>query len=87
MKNFNIGILREGRIPHDRRVALTPQHCLEIIQKYPHVNIFVQPSHIRCFKDEDYSQLGFEIKEDLTDCDLLLGVKEVQIPNLISDKK
>jgi len=87
MKSFNIGILREGRIPHDRRVALTPQHCLEITQKYAHVKIFVQPSHIRCFKDEDYSQLGFEIKEDLSDCDLLLGVKEVQIPNLIADKK
>jgi alanine dehydrogenase len=86
MKPLNIGILREGRIPHDRRVALTPNHCMALVQQYPHITIYVQPSHIRCFPDEDYSSLGFQITEDLSHCDLLFGVKEVQISNLIADK-
>lgn len=86
MKPLNIGLLREGRIPHDRRVALTPEHCLELIQLYPHIHIFVQPSHIRCFPDEDYARLGFEITEDLSNCDVLLGVKEVQMSTLLANK-
>jgi alanine dehydrogenase len=46
----------------------------------------VQPSHIRCFPDEDYANAGFEVKEDLSDCEVLFGVKEVQISNLIPNK-
>lgn len=86
MKPLHIGILREGRIPHDRRVALTPEHCRFLTQQYPHIHIYVQPSHIRCFPDEDYANMGFEIREDLSHCDVLFGVKEVQISNLIADK-
>jgi alanine dehydrogenase len=86
MKQLNIGILREGRIPHDRRVALTPQHCVELKSKYPQIQIFVQPSPIRCFVDADYVAVGCELVEDLSHCDLLLGVKEVPVPNLIEGK-
>ncbi|MEY3417941.1 MAG: hypothetical protein RL060_2053 [Bacteroidota bacterium] len=86
MKPLLIGILREGRIPHDRRVALTPAHCLALTQQFPAIKIYVQPSHIRCFPDDDYVNAGFELREDLSDCEVLFGVKEVQVSNLIPHK-
>ena len=84
---MKIGILKEGKIPIDRRVPLTPRQCKEVLNKYPNVLISVQPSPVRCFKDDEYRSLGIPVKEDLSDCELLLGVKEVQIADLIPNKK
>ncbi|MCH8318359.1 MAG: alanine dehydrogenase [Bacteroidetes bacterium] len=84
---MKIGILREGKTPIDRRVPLTPLQCKEVLNKYSNVSISVQPSPVRCFKDDEYRSLGIPVKEDLGDCELLLGVKEVQIPDLIPNKK
>lgn len=81
------GILREGKTPPDKRVPLTPKQCVEVEQKFPHVKIKVQPSPVRSFKDEEYSGLGIDLCEDLSNCDVLLGVKEVQIKDLIEGKK
>jgi saccharopine dehydrogenase (NAD+, L-lysine forming) len=81
-----IGIIREGKIPSDTRVPLSPSQCVEIQKKFPNVLLQVQPSPIRCFKDVEYQQLGIAINEDLSDCDVLLGVKEVPLDQLISDK-
>ncbi len=83
---MKIGILREGKTPPDKRVALTPEQCIEVKKKFPHVSIYIQPSPVRSFKDNEYSDLGFELKEDLTDCDILLGVKEVRIEDFIEGK-
>ncbi|HYQ55703.1 MAG TPA: NAD(P)-dependent oxidoreductase [Draconibacterium sp.] len=81
-----VGILREGKTPPDKRVPLTPQQCVEVQQKFPNVSIVVQPSPIRCFNDEEYSALGITLKEDLSDCDILLGVKEVRIEDFLPGK-
>ncbi|MBT6765223.1 MAG: alanine dehydrogenase, partial [Prolixibacteraceae bacterium] len=83
---MKIGILREGKTPPDKRVPLTPEQCVEVEQIFPHVSIVVQPSSIRCFKDEDYSKLGIEVRENLSDCSVLLGVKEVKINDFIEGK-
>lgn len=83
---MKIGILREGKTPPDKRVPLTPQQCVEVQDKYPHINIFVQPSLVRSFKDEEYLQKGIELKEDLSGCDILLGVKEVRLEDFIEGK-
>jgi saccharopine dehydrogenase (NAD+, L-lysine-forming) len=83
---MKIGILREGKTPPDKRVPLTPQQCVEVQDKFPHVNIFVQPSSIRSFKDDEYFKKGIELKEDLSGCDILLGVKEVPIEDFIEGK-
>ncbi len=82
---MKIGILREGKTPPDKRVPLTPEQCVEVQQKFE-VEVIVQPSKIRSFKDEEYSTLGIEIKEDLQECEILLGVKEVNISDLIEGK-
>ena len=86
MKKLKLGIIREGKNPPDKRVPLTPLECKEIIDTFPGVELCVQPSEIRIFKDEEYSKIGICIREDLSDCDILIGVKEVPSNMLIPQK-
>jgi len=83
---MKIGILREGKVPPDRRVVLSPNQCVQFKQQYPNVDLVVQPSPIRCFSDDQYLSIGINMQEDLSDCDILLGVKEVPINDLIPEK-
>ena len=83
---MKIGIIRETKSPADSRVCLPPVHCQEILNDNPNIEIFVQSSQSRCYKDEEYTALNIPIVDDVSDCDILLGVKEVKIPTLISDK-
>ena len=83
---MKIGIVREGKVPIDRRVALNPEQAGRLSQMFPGVEVFCQPSEIRCYPDEDYVRQGVTLSEDLSHCDVLLGVKEVPIPELIADK-
>ncbi len=83
---MKIGIIREGKNPPDKRVPLSPQQSLQLLSQYPDLQIAVQPSPIRCFKDQEYAELGLSLEEDLSDCDVLLGVKEVPIEMLIPNK-
>lgn len=86
MKTIKLGILREGKVPPDKRVSFTPQQAEEIEQRYPHVKVIVQPSPVRCFSDQEYADCGLEVKENLKSCNILMGIKEVQIPALIDNK-
>ncbi|RZT96871.1 alanine dehydrogenase [Ancylomarina subtilis] len=82
-----IGVLRETKTPPDRRVAITPQQGLNILKSHPNISIFIQPSDIRCYTDAEYRKAGFFLTEDLRECDILIGVKEVSIPTLIPNKR
>lgn len=84
---MRIGILRENKKPIDKRVPLTPEQCVEVQEKFYGITVVVQPSKVRCFNDSEYESLGIEIKEDLSDCDILLGVKEVKIEDFLEEKK
>lgn len=84
---FLIGLIREGKIPADNRVALTPRQCRWIQENRPEIKVVVQPCTNRCFSDKEFSAAGIELKEDLQDCDLLLGIKEVPVNFLLSKKK
>ncbi len=84
---IKIGIVRESKIPVDWRVPLHPDHCKRIIEQYPQVDLFIQPSDTRCFTNKEYTSLGIAMKEDLSDCDLLLGIKEIAEHVLIPNKK
>lgn len=86
MSKVKIGLLKEGKVPIDRRVALTPFQAKELQEKFPAVEVAVQSSYIRCFTDHDYEKEGIEIVDSVTDCDILIGVKEVPLPELISGK-
>jgi len=87
MKKFKIGVLREEKSPPDKRVPLTPLICAEFTRKYPDVEIVVQPSQTRCYNDNEYTSFGIALQEDLNDCDILMGVKEVPADKIISGKK
>ena len=87
MQKIKIGVLREEKSPPDKRVPLTPLICSELVRKYPQVEIVVQPSKIRCYNDDEYVAFGITLQEDLSDCDVLMGVKEVPKENLIAGKK
>ena len=76
-KRLKVGILRETKNPPDRRVPLTPSQIVALQEAYPFVEFIVQPSDIRCYSDEEYKYLMIPVHEDLNDCDILMGVKEV----------
>ncbi len=81
-----IGILRETKTPVDRRVPITPVQAARLMAMYTGVQVCVQPSPDRAFRDDEYSRAGVMLKEDLSDCDLLMGVKEVKKETLIPGK-
>jgi len=83
---IRIGLIREGKIPADNRVALTPAQCKWILKNSSDVKIIVQSSPDRCFSDREYLSAGVELKEDLSECDLLFGIKEVLVAQLIPGK-
>jgi len=80
-----IGIIREEKIPKDVRVALTPEQCVLVQQKFG-VKIVVEASPDRCYADTLYEQAGLEIVQDLSQCDIIIGIKEVPIDKLIEGK-
>ncbi|MBE0673414.1 MAG: alanine dehydrogenase [Bacteroidales bacterium] len=83
---IRIGILRETKNPPDRRVPLTPSQIIKLQEIYPNTEFYVQPSDIRCYSDEEYEYLDIPLKEDLSNCDILMGVKEVDKRTFIADK-
>ncbi len=83
---IKIGLIREGKVPADNRVALIPAQCKWILKNSTDVSIVVQHSATRCFSDREYEHAGVEIVEDLSDCDVLLGIKEVPVNELIAGK-
>ena len=83
---LKLGIIREGKNPPDKRVPFTPLQTEEIEQRFPNVKVIVQESPIRCYKDDEYRELGIEVRADVSDCDILMGIKEVPIAQLV-DKK
>jgi len=85
MQPIKIGLIREGKIPPDKRVPFTPLQAEEIEQRFPQVKIVCEPSEVRAYKDSEYRELGISIGE-MNDCDILMGIKEVPIKNLIADK-
>ena len=81
-----IGLIREGKIPADNRVALIPSQCKWLQKNFPELKIIVQSSPHRSFADKEYQMAGVEVKEDMRDCDILLGIKEIPIEDLIPGK-
>lgn len=80
-----IGIRREDKNRWERRVPVTPEDVGRLIAARG-FTFHVQPSPIRCFPDERYAAVGAQLREDLSGCDLILGVKEVPIPLLLPGK-
>jgi len=83
---LRIGLIRERKAMRDDRVAFTPEQCAYLKAHYPQIDITVEPSPVRCFRDEEYQAAGIALSNDMTDRDVLLGIKEVPVDNLIPGK-
>ncbi|MBS1918178.1 MAG: alanine dehydrogenase [Bacteroidetes bacterium] len=83
---IRIGLIKEGKIPADNRVALTPAQCKWIHKNAPGIRVVLQSCTHRCFSDKEYAMAGVEIKQNVDDCDILLGIKEVPVNQLIAGK-
>ena len=84
---MKFGIIKERKNPPDRRVVFSPNEIKTIQEQFPVVSFKVEPSDIRIFSDAEYQNLGIEVTDDLSDCEVLFGVKEVPVEALIPNKK
>ena len=82
---IRLALIREGKVPPDSRVVFTPQQAARV-NATPGFELVVQPSPGRCFPDEAYVAAGLELREDLGACDVLIGVKEVPVEQLLPGK-
>ena len=82
---LTIGLIKEGKIPADTRVALSPAQC-RWLHKNTEIKIVVQSCETRCFKDAEYKQAGVEVLDNIESCDILMGIKEVPKEQLIAGK-
>lgn len=83
---MKIGLIKETKNPPDRRVAITPEICAEIVKNFNDVTIYVEPSDIRAFTDDEYKAQQIPVVNDMRQCDVLVGIKEVAIANLMPNK-
>ena len=84
---IKFAIIKERKSPPDRRVVFSPKKCQKILETFPEASIKVESSDVRIFNDTSYLDEGIEVSTDISDCDVLLGVKEVPIATLIPNKK
>lgn len=83
---MTIGLIREGKVPPDNRVALTPGQCKWLQQHFPKVRIVVQSCPTRCYTDKEYKLAGISVVTDVSDCQVLIGIKEVPVNELVPGK-
>ena len=84
---MKFGIIKERKNPPDRRVVFAPDELVRLKDEHPEAQIVVESSTIRIFPDAEYTALGIEVAEDISDCDVFFGVKEVPVEALVPNKK
>jgi alanine dehydrogenase len=84
---MKFGIIKERKNPPDRRVVFSPEKLSEFKKKFTASSMKVEPSPIRVFSDEAYQKEGFEVTSNMSDREVLIGVKEVPIEALLPNKK
>ena len=84
---IKFALIKERKSPPDRRVVFSPKKCRKLLETFPDATMVVEKSEVRVFDDNLYEKEGIELADDLRNCDVMLGVKEVPIPALIPHKK
>ncbi|MBL7868010.1 NAD(P)-dependent oxidoreductase [Flavobacterium lindanitolerans] len=84
---MKFGIIKERKNPPDRRVVFTPEEASRLLKEHPEVELKVESSDIRIFNDDEYRSQGLNVTDDISDCDVFFGVKEVPVEALIPGKK
>ena len=75
---MKVGIRREDKNKWESRVPLIPEDIERLIQARD-IDVLIQPSSIRAYTDQEYEEAGALVQEDLSECDLILAVKEIPI--------
>ncbi|GAA4943385.1 NAD(P)-dependent oxidoreductase [Algibacter agarivorans] len=84
---MKFAIIKERKNPPDRRVVFSPAKLVQAKKQCPEATFKVESSDVRVFSDEQYRAAGFEVTDNVSDCDVMIGVKEVPIDALIPNKK
>jgi hypothetical protein len=84
---IKIALIKERKNPPDRRVVFSPEKCAELLDRYRDASIVVEPSDVRVFQDQTYKDWRISVQEDLSEADVMIGVKEVPVEALIPNKK
>ncbi len=83
---MKLAIIKERKNPPDKRVVFSPEACKNLLKEYPELKIEIESSNVRVFKDQEYKDKGLKVVNDVSSCDVLLGVKEVPTDALIPNK-
>lgn len=86
MAKLKLALIREEKNPPETRAAFSPVQCQWLMNKYPGLEIVVQSCINRCFTDDEYHREDVAVREDVSDADLLIGIKEVPKEKLLPDK-
>lgn len=81
---MRIGIRREDKNEWERRVPLTPEAVKILVEEG--IEVFIQPSPIRIFSDQEYIDEGAVLTDDLSSCPVILAVKEIPLEFFEKDK-
>ena len=84
--SMKFAIIKERKNPPDRRVVFSPETLDEARKRFPEAEFVIESSDIRVFSDEEYRNYGFEVTNDVSDADVMIGVKEVPLDFLVANK-
>ncbi|HPE99735.1 MAG TPA: bifunctional lysine ketoglutarate reductase /saccharopine dehydrogenase family protein [Bacteroidales bacterium] len=79
-----IAIRHENKYEMERRVPIIPDHVGSLINKG--YEIHVQSSAKRVFSDDEYRNAGAIVNNDISDADIIFGVKEIPMQDLMPGK-
>lgn len=74
--SINIGIRHEDKYLMEKRAPITPYHAARLI-KEQQLEIFVEKSDKRIFKENEYIEAGAQMVDHLKNCKVIFGVKEI----------
>ncbi len=74
-----IGVRREDKSIWERRVPIVPEDARRLLDTHD-IEVWIQPSEVRVFQDEEFAQSGARVEEDLSPCPIVFGVKEIPLP-------
>jgi alanine dehydrogenase len=83
---MKFGIIKERKNPPERRVVFSPEELAKLKQLHQDIDLKVESSEIRVFADAQYKNFGIDVADDISDCDIFFGVKEVPVDYLIPNK-
>lgn len=83
---MKIAIIREGKVPPDHRMPLVPIQCRHFMTLHPEFEFLIQESEVRCIADVEFQKQGLRVVRDVSEADLLMGIKEIPVAELIPNK-